>query len=84
MSGYGLNRITGSLFAKRLEDAVQMRKTHTEAFKEFSSLFPDKAVEEWTHAVSEWESNRNTENPFAEKLSCTYHFCQVKITSIYA
>jgi len=60
----------GTLFKKRIADAIKMQAKHEEIFEKFSARFDETLIEKWKKIVEAWEADPSKPNPYKEKITC--------------
>lgn len=58
--------IQGTLFAKRLDEAIAMSTKQTDVFRQLCSTFPRATISKWEAMVTTWNRNPKAPNPYAE------------------
>lgn len=56
----------GSFYPSKLDDAIEMRAAHSEAFDNFDKTVPKVAADQWADMVAAWDSDPTQPNPYIE------------------
>lgn len=65
----------GSSLAGQLDLAIEMQKTHCEAFADHNNTFDDVTIAKWTTMVTDWEADPEKPNPYDEPETCKFDTC---------
>lgn len=57
---------TGSFYPSKVDDAIEMRAIHQEAFESFDKTLPKSITDQWGDMVTAWDADSTQPNPYVE------------------